>query len=333
MKAKLLFVLVLLVAFAVNAFAGDHNKDGKRNYNNRVIQNLQLHPVNTPPVPFVVTPFTESFEGSFPPSGWANISLVGNDSWAQITAGTNPLPGWNGGAASTPPGGGSNTAYITWGQVATSNDEWLCTNQIMNIQPGDSLYFWLRKPGYCNAYLDNVDIKISTTTQTPPSPYTTMVVALVYPANSSDTTWLQRGYALTGFAPAGSNIYVGFREHVADNLNDGAAFQLDLVQVTSGTVGIHQVGTLVPKDYSLSQNYPNPFNPSTNLEFGIPKSGNVKVTVYDILGREVALVLNEYKAAGSYKINFDASRLTSGIYFYKIVTVNFTATKKMILVK
>ncbi len=89
----------------------------------------------------------------------------------------------------------------------------------------------------------------------------------------------------------------------------------------------------VPKTYSLSQNYPNPFNPSTQIQFGLPKSGNVKLIVYDILGREVKTLVNEYRTAGTYQIAFDASSLASGVYFYKIEANDFVQTKKMLLVK
>ncbi|HMQ81025.1 MAG TPA: T9SS type A sorting domain-containing protein, partial [Ignavibacteria bacterium] len=97
--------------------------------------------------------------------------------------------------------------------------------------------------------------------------------------------------------------------------------------------GIQSNGTEIPNAYSLQQNYPNPFNPVTNIKFNLPKSGYVKLVVFDIMGREVATMLNENMNAGSYTADFDASRLSSGIYFYKLVTADFTDTKKMMLVK
>lgn len=89
----------------------------------------------------------------------------------------------------------------------------------------------------------------------------------------------------------------------------------------------------VPKKYTLSQNYPNPFNPSTRIKFGVPKSGMVSLKIYDILGRQVATLVNGYRKAGNYRVNFDASALASGIYFYRVVSGNFVKTKKMILMK
>ena len=92
-------------------------------------------------------------------------------------------------------------------------------------------------------------------------------------------------------------------------------------------------GNNAPSKYSLFQNYPNPFNPSTTIEFSIPVSGLVKLTVFDILGRKVNTLVNENLAAGSYKFIFDARELPSGAYFYRIEATNFAQTKKMLLLK
>jgi len=89
----------------------------------------------------------------------------------------------------------------------------------------------------------------------------------------------------------------------------------------------------IPDQYSLSQNYPNPFNPTTKISFFIPEAGNVKLAVYNLLGEKVAEVLNQEMTSGSYEVNFDASKLSSGVYFYTIKTGNYTASKKMILTK
>ena len=86
-------------------------------------------------------------------------------------------------------------------------------------------------------------------------------------------------------------------------------------------------------EFKLNQNYPNPFNPSTNIEYSLPVSGNVSLVVYDNLGKEVARLVNENKVAGNYNVEFDASNLPSGIYFYKLTSGKFSETKKMILLK
>lgn len=98
-------------------------------------------------------------------------------------------------------------------------------------------------------------------------------------------------------------------------------------------VSVEQVGNGVPEVYNLSQNYPNPFNPSTTISFSLPKGSNVVLKIYDVLGREVATLLNGEKPAGNYEVNFDASKLSSGLYVYTINAGEFTSTKKMMLMK
>ncbi|WP_304132300.1 T9SS type A sorting domain-containing protein, partial [Ignavibacterium album] len=92
-----------------------------------------------------------------------------------------------------------------------------------------------------------------------------------------------------------------------------------------------------PKEFYISQNYPNPFNPTTTIRFNIPDVGpglaQTVLKVFDILGNEVATLLNEYKPAGTYEVNFDASHLSSGVYFYRLQSGIFSDIKKMILLK
>ena len=133
---------------------------------------------------------------------------------------------------------------------------------------------------------------------------------------------------------------------VADNITTGTAnVQLQVGTFRNPTVrtSIDFIATVNPvsveeekavvKDFYLQQNYPNPFNPSTKINFGLKKAGNVQITVYNILGNKVATLLNGYKPAGNHSVAFDASRLSSGVYLYRIVTNEFVQTRKMILEK
>lgn len=86
-------------------------------------------------------------------------------------------------------------------------------------------------------------------------------------------------------------------------------------------------------DFKLSQNFPNPFNPSTEIRYHIPKLGLVKLKIYDVLGREVEMLVNENQTAGSHKVTFNSTKLASGVYFYKIYVGDFSEIKKMTLVK
>ena len=113
-----------------------------------------------------------------------------------------------------------------------------------------------------------------------------------------------------------------FQYRLKQEDNDGQFKYSDIIEVKA-----------IPKQYELLQNYPNPFNPSTSIKFQIPGSSFVNIKVYDITGREVETLVNEEKSAGSYEVNFNTEGLSSGIYFYKLRTDNFTETKKMLLIK
>ena len=129
-----------------------------------------------------------------------------------------------------------------------------------------------------------------------------------------------------------------------------------IVKIIGLTVGTANNQNALPETYKLSQNYPNPFNPSTRIDYSIPLSkgvsngqgitpplkeaglsaegrGMVKLTVTDILGRQIAVLVNEYKPAGNYSVNFDATNIPSGIYFYKLEAEDFKAVKKMVVMK
>jgi len=127
----------------------------------------------------------------------------------------------------------------------------------------------------------------------------------------------------------GSNIY-GYASSALPG-----AFGGNLVfKLTDVITGINQISEIVPDGYHLSQNYPNPFNPVTNFEFGIPKLGFASLKIYDMLGKEVAILVNEKLNPGTYKYNFDASAFPSGAYFYKLVVEgNIIDTKRMALLK
>jgi hypothetical protein len=92
-------------------------------------------------------------------------------------------------------------------------------------------------------------------------------------------------------------------------------------------------GESVPVKYTLEQNYPNPFNPITTIDFAIEEPGNVKVTVFNMLGQEVAKLTDKHYQAGRYTLAWDASNMASGLYFYKIVAGDFSMTKKMTLLR
>lgn len=110
-----------------------------------------------------------------------------------------------------------------------------------------------------------------------------------------------------------------------------------LDSVMNTTVGISEEVTIQPKIFYLYQNYPNPFNPSTKIKFVIPKSSFINLTVYDILSNKVTTLVNEEKPAGTYEVTWNTTSsgggLPSGVYFYQLKAGNYTATKKLLLLK
>ncbi|MCI0449377.1 MAG: T9SS type A sorting domain-containing protein [Chlorobi bacterium] len=149
----------------------------------------------------------------------------------------------------------------------------------------------------------------------------------VYVSNDNGSSWVQRNEGLsvnptvTTFTKLGNYIFAGTQ-------NNGVyRRQIDEL------VGIKQVSSEIPNEFSLSQNYPNPFNPMTNVKFQMPKEGFVKLIVFDALGREIAALVNEELKPGTYEVRWDAANYPSGVYFYRITASDYSHTKKMILVK
>jgi hypothetical protein len=149
--------------------------------------------------------------------------------------------------------------------------------------------------------------------------------------------------------PTGSGFRVGGYTGGAYSLNAGgkldefrlynrALTQAEItatwnIELFNCILGINPVTHGIPRLYNLAQNYPNPFNPSTKISYEIPKSGIVRLVVTDVLGREVKTLVNEFKQAGSYSLEFNASNYASGVYFYTIKSGDYMDTKKMVLIK
>ena len=187
----------------------------------------------------------------------------------------------------------------------------------------------------------------------------------IYLSTDNGATWSQSSVinrSFYSFAMSGNNIFAGsdgFGVYVSTNngmdwtqrnegmvgmervyglciLNNYIFAATDYSEYRRGVnefIGIKQISEQVPGHFTLSQNYPNPFNPSTKIRFDIPKQALTKITVFDILGREVTTLANEVLNAGKYEVEFNASAYSSGPYFYKITSGDYNEVKKMILVK
>jgi hypothetical protein len=215
------------------------------------------------------------------------------------------------------------------------NDDWVWTDSL-RIQTGDSLIFWclLGSTPLIAPYPDSVQVHICTG-QNPSSAILKLQTiksndSAGYPLNNN--TWREFKYNLSQFA--GQKIYIAWRYYMVISQSSGLWVNIDDLFIGNhSAIGIKQIGSEIPADYELLQNYPNPFNPSTRINFSIPKSSSVKITVYDPLGREIETILNQNMKAGYYSAAWNSGNLPSGVYFYKIRAGEFTKTKKMILVK
>jgi len=156
---------------------------------------------------------------------------------------------------------------------------------------------------------------------------------------SGDEGWEKIGF-IEGFGNSNSTKYYEFTDNIA--VSGKYFYRLKQVDI-DGTYEYSdfiEAGTIMSQKFSftLSQNYPNPFNPTTIIDYTIPNNvlefdSNVKLKVYDILGRELMTLVNEKQESGSYSINFDASDLSNGIYVYILKAGNFIKSNKMILLK
>ena len=157
--------------------------------------------------------------------------------------------------------------------------------------------------------------------------------------NNGNCVWVKQvvgfgaGYGISNDAISNS--------YISGNFGGTALF--DTIQLSGGVIFITKLAytvtdiktatNIIPNNYLLSQNYPNPFNPTTTINYSIPKEGNVRLTIYSAIGKKEATIVNEYKPAGNYSVQFNGNNLASGIYLYRLESWNFSAVKKLILIK
>jgi hypothetical protein len=188
----------------------------------------------------------------------------------------------------------------------------------------------------------------------------------VYKSTDGGTTWVPKNnglpFSVSSLITTGNILIAGtltgiyFSSDIGENWNDFTADLPTLISINAITVdnqfitvgtaenvwhrsisnitGVYEkANNILPAEYNLSQNYPNPFNPTTTINFQIPLSSKVTLKIYDVLGREVKSLVNEFKIAGKYSVTFNATNLASGVYFYNLRAGNYVESKKMILLK
>ncbi len=277
---------------------------------------------------FAIVPLCEQFAvATFPPTGWS-LNYTGTLYWER--------------AAQSGFGLGTGSARYDMWNAPVGDNQSMVTLSFNQSQPGDSLVMDIAFQPWQTAQ----DSLIILTSTNDGSTFTSLVrlgplqmqtaTGQPQPFMPTASQWQKRKY---GPLPVGTD-----RIQFLGKSQFGDGVYIDSICVLSNLTGIIHNINLVPGQYSLAQNYPNPFNPSTVISYSLPKSGNIKLTIFDVLGREVKVLENGYKQAGSYDVIFDGSNFASGVYFYKMVVGDpehsglnngdsFTATKKMLMVK
>jgi len=239
----------------------------------------------------------ENMELCVPPSGW---SIINNDSdytfWQYKYTSVNG-PSFGGGKS-------IRINYYSYSNNLETQDI-LLSKIYENVSMNDTIKFdwaYALRTGFNN---DRLIVKVSTDG------------GITFPFTIFD----KQGSVL-GTAPATTSSFV-------PSSGQWGTFSFAISSLT----GIKPVFGGTPVSFELRQNYPNPFNPDTKIEFAVPVNDRIKLVVYDILGKEVAVLINEVLNTGFYNVDFNAQNLTSGIYFYKLESGNFSDTKRMILLK
>jgi len=209
--------------------------------------------------------------------------------------------------------------------TTTNGDCWLVTSRL-NITANDSICFWAT--GGSSGFSDSMQIWIGVDSL--PPDFTTEIGSIYWPVGSTYGQFNFYKYSLGAFA--GQTIWLGFRYCSNGTGSSGYAVQLDDIFI-GNPIGIKPISTNIPKVFALKQNYPNPFNPITNIDFDLPKASFVSIVIYNELGQKIRDLVNQSMQPGSYKVDFDATNLPSGVYFYRINAGTFVQTKKMVLTK
>ncbi len=332
MKKNLFTILISMtvVCFCIVGFIvnGNNNPAGSKMNGTSTSAPNQQHPFYTPNTIL----YTDDFNGA---NDTTSLKARGYKVWYRGTGPQGSTATWyQGQDVVFPAYNGPTTGYVAanYNVVTGTNtiDSWLVLPRMAGgTNLGDSLYFYQRSL-YQDSFPDSIWVMYSVSDSIPEGTWTLLGR---FKTNTVTDAWLQVGF----MAPTASvDGRFAIRYHVVGGGPGGANSDyigIDALNVVRSLVGVSHNNNQIPKEFNLSQNYPNPFNPTTNISFSVPKAGNVKVSVYDVLGNEVATVVNEYKQAGSYNVNYNASALSSGVYFYKMVSGSFTETKKMTLVK
>lgn len=322
---KHFFFVLLLIASA--SFAGGGEKQIGKDDGALLPASAIAPPAGIQSTDIFVQGFNDTLV--FPPPGWTMINLDANQdssdtAWYQSrsTGGTGSLPPYEGVAFAAAYFGTANGLYL---------DDWLITpNTGGTAPPGsyDSLTFWLTsRLSSSGNYPDSLDIRVSTTGRAA-SDFTTRLAYILAPK----ARWTRFAFPLA-ITPV---RYIAFRYLLYDGGPSGSNSDkicLDDVRISRYPSTATPEDGALPNRFALHQNYPNPFNPSTVIRFELKSAQHAMLRIFNTVGQQVAVLLNEHLNAGTYSVPFDASALPSGVYYYQLNAGAFVATRHMLLIK
>ena len=281
----------------------------------------------TTPPPASYIKWEETFASSTPPPGWRVVDNDGSGSalsYEQLIVfdtGDSVLPQV------------ATHFWFSGYENAHSSgliDEWLIGPRVANIVTGDSLYFWAGAIG--GAFDDSLRVFISTTDSLLSS-FTNQIG--YFRVDGPVSSWHQYGFDLSSFA--GEDIFVAVNYFIVDGGPTGSESEWVWIDhfliTTDNPAAVGDGEGLTPSGFALHQNYPNPFNPSTHISFELPRTAQVRIEVFDLLGRHVTTLVNEQRPAGYHVTTFDAGDLAGGVYVARLQTEGFVQSKKVLLLR
>lgn len=226
---------------------------------------------------------------------------------------------------------GSTTNGIHYDARVRMSSYALSSVDAVDFTAGDTLNYTLSYVNYGNVTARNVVVKFPTTPYFRPLDSDSLMLDTV---GTTDTVRIPISLIFLGKQQSSDTL--AYYSPSITWTSNGTTFLRNykvLVDFQNTPTDVAQTSNTIPTKFQLYQNYPNPFNPSTTIKFDLPKQSKVKIVVYDILGREVATLMDETKRAGSYQAIWNASRYASGVYFCRLQAGNYSATKKLLLLK
>jgi len=272
------------------------------------------------------------------PSGWNKLDVdMNNPTQGWAVRDTNQVMGGDTIVNRPKAHSGKKCLHISW--LAGSggnklNDDWVWTDSL-RIQTGDSLIWWMLigSTPLIVPYMDSVQVYVCSA-QNPNA-----VIQKLATLKSNDSagiplnnnTWTIHKFNLSAFS--GQKIFIGWRYYIV--VTEALWVNIDDMFIGNrSSIGIQNTHSSIPLDFKLKQNYPNPFNPATNIELELPEIDHVKIILYNSIGEQVQTIVDDILNPGIYRVSFNAFQLTSGVYYYKMITTGgFAQTRKMILVK